>query len=141
MGVRLMLLGIVGRPAAAGWRMPAITANVNAKRQPKLLGAGIDRPVAMAAERLVGPRRHIDLNILPELGAALDLSDRRLGVVLPDQDRGFQPRLASGPVGELPLVDGALDRRAEIKILLREDKEIEHLQYPEFDIERVEVLL
>ena len=82
MRIRLVLLGVVGRPAAAGRRVTAITADVNADGQPKLLGAGVNRPVAMAPERLVGAWRNIDLHVLAEFGAALDLGDRRLGVVL-----------------------------------------------------------
>ena len=45
------------------------------------------------------------------------------------------------PERQLPVVDGALDRGAEFEILLREDEEIEHLQDPELDIERIEMLL
>jgi len=43
------------------------------------------------------------------------LGDGGFGVVLSGQDRGFQPRVAVGPICKLPLVDGALDRRAEIR--------------------------
>ena len=75
MRVRLMLLGIVGRPAAAGRRVTAITADMNAERQVELLRKRIDRPVAAAAERLVGARRDVDLHVLADLGAALDLGD------------------------------------------------------------------
>src|ERR1700730_1496891 len=95
----------------------------------------------MAAERLVGARRHIDLDVLADLGATLDLGDRGLGVVLPNQNRRLQPRLAATPVRKLPLIDGALDRGAEIQILLREEEEVEHLQDAELDLERIEVLL
>ena len=45
------------------------------------------------------------------------------------------------PEGQLPVVDGALDRRAEFQVLLREDEEVEHLQNAELDIERIEMLL
>src|SRR5207244_6990686 len=83
----------------------------------------------------------VDLDISSNFGAALDLSDGGFGVVLPGEDRRFQPRLTIGPERELPLVDGALDRCAEFEVLLREDEEIEHLQDAEFDIERIEVLL
>src|SRR3984957_12247176 len=61
MGVALVLLAIIRRPAAAGRRMSAIAADVNPERQAELLGAGVDRPVAAAAERLVGARRDVDL--------------------------------------------------------------------------------
>jgi hypothetical protein len=86
-------------------------------------------------------RRDIDLHILADLGATLDFGDRSLRVVLPDQDRRLQPRLTAGPMRQLPIVDGALDRGAEIEVLLRENKEIEHLQDTELDIERIEMLL
>ncbi len=76
-----------------------------------------------------------------DLGAAFDLGDRKLGVILAGQDRGLQARFAVGPERELPVVDGALDRGAEFEVLLREDEEIEHLQNTELDIERVEILL
>ena len=141
MRIRLVLLGVIGRPAAARRRVAAIAADMDAERQAELFAAGVDRPVAVTAERLVGARRNIDLDILPDPGATLDLGDRGLGVVLPDQDRGFQPRLAATPVRELPLVDGARDRGAEIEVLLREDEEVEHLQDAELDVERIEVLL
>ena len=109
--------------------------------RPSASRALVDRPVAAAAERLVGARRDVDLDVLPGLGAALDLGDRERGVVLADQDRGLQPRLAAAPVRKLPLIDGALDRGAEFEILLREDEEVEHLQDAELDIERIEMLL
>jgi hypothetical protein len=35
----------------------------------------------------------------------------------------------------------ALDRRAEVEVLLREDEKVEHLQDAEFDVERIEMLL
>src|ERR1700726_3305217 len=53
MRVRLMLLAIIGRPAAAGRRVAAIAADMNAERQAERLGALVDRPVAAAPERLV----------------------------------------------------------------------------------------
>src|SRR6476661_2553337 len=52
--VALMLLDIIGRPAAAGRRVPDIAADVNAERQAEFLRTLVDRPVAPAAERLVG---------------------------------------------------------------------------------------
>ena len=88
----LMLLAIIGRPAAAGRRVAAIAADMDAERQAELLRAGIDRPVAAAAERLVGARRDVDLDVFAGLGAAVDLGDRKLRVVLPGQDRGLQAR-------------------------------------------------
>src|SRR6185312_881254 len=78
--VRLMLLDIIGGPAAAGRRVAAIAADMDAERQAELLGTFIDRPVAAAAERLVGARRDIDLDIFARFRAALDLGDRKLGV-------------------------------------------------------------
>src|SRR6478736_6669816 len=110
MRIRLVLFGIVGRPAAAGRRVAAMAADVNTEREAKLLRTRIDRPIAMAAERLIGPRRHVDLHILADPGAALHLGDGRLGIVLTDEDRRFQPRLPAGPVRKLPFIDGALDR-------------------------------
>ncbi len=141
MRVRLMLLAIIGRPAAAGRRVPAIAADVNAERQAEFLRAFVDRPVAAAPQRLVGARADVDLDIAAGFGAALDLGDRELRVVLPGQDRGLQPGIAVGPERQLPVVDGALDRGAEFEVLLREDEEIEHLQDAVFDIERIEMLL
>src|SRR5437016_5211133 len=119
-----MLLAIIGRPAAAGRRMPAIAADVDAERQAQFLRAGIDRPVAAAAERLVGARRDVDLDVLARLGAAIDLGDGKRRVVLPAQDRGLETRVAVRPERQLPVVDGALDGGAEFEILLREDEEI-----------------
>lgn len=112
MRIRLVFLGIIGRPAAAGRRVTAIAADVNAERQPQFFGQGVDRPITVAAERLVGARRHVDLHIFSDFGAAPDLGDRRLGVVLPNQNGRLQPGLAAGPMRELPFVDGALDRGA-----------------------------
>ena len=139
--VRLVLLDIIRRPAAAGRRMPAIAADMNAERQAELLRARIDRPVAAAAERLVGARADVDLHIAADFRAALDLGDRELRIVLAGEDRGLQPRIAIGPERELPVIDGALDRGAEFEVLLREDEEIEHLQNPVLDVERIEMLL
>src|SRR5882757_6387693 len=127
MRVGLMLLGVERRPAAAGRRMAAITADMDTERQVEFLGLRIDRPVAAAAERLIGARTNIDLHILADFCATLDLGDRGAGVVLADQNRGLQARVAAGPVRELPLVDGALDRRAALEVLLRENKHIKHL--------------
>src|SRR6478609_6236733 len=139
--VRLVLLDIIRRPAAAGRRMAAIAADVDAERQAQFLRAGVDRPVAAAAERLVGAWADIDLHIAADLGAALDLGDRQLRVVLAGEDGGLQPRIAVGPECELPVVDGALDRGAEFEVLLREDEEVEHLQDAVFDIEGIKMLL
>src|SRR3954465_9110391 len=113
MRIRLMLLGIKRRPAAAGRRVAAIAAAMDAERQAQRLGLLIDRPVAMAAERLVGARRDIDLHIAAGLRTTFDFGNGGRGVVLSDQNRGFQPGIAVAPVRELPLVDGALDRRAK----------------------------
>src|SRR3954465_10727725 len=118
MRIRLMLLGIKRRPAAAGRRVAAIAAAMDAERQAQRLGLFIDRPVAMAAERLVGARRDIDLHITAGLRATLEFGDGGGGVVLPDQDRGLQPRIAVAPVRELPVIDGTLDRRPKIEVLL-----------------------
>src|SRR5882757_489704 len=104
MRVGLMLLGIIRRPAAAGRRMPAIAADVDAERQAQLLRALIDRPVAAPPPRLVGARADIDLHIAAGFGAALDLGDCKLRIILAGEDRGFQPRIAIGPEGELPIV-------------------------------------
>src|SRR6266702_49002 len=139
-GVGLMLLDIIGRPAAAGRRVTSIAADMDPERQIELLRALVDRPVAAAAERLVGARRDVDLDVFADLGTALDLVDRKIGAVLPDQDRGLQARIAVRPERQLPVVDGALDRGAEFEILLREDEEIEYLQDPELDVERSEML-
>src|SRR5712675_1830129 len=141
MRIRLMLLDLIVRPAAAGRRVAAIAADMNAERQIKLLRARVDRPVAAASERLVGARTDIDLHIAADFGATIDLGDGGFGVVLSGQDRGFQPWVAVGPIRKLPLVDGALDRRAEFEVLLRKNKQVEHLQDAELDIERIEVLL
>src|SRR5260370_27401350 len=94
MRVRLVLLGVIRRPAAAGRRMTAITADMNAERQAEFLRAGVDRPITGTAERLVGARAALDLHVASDLGAALDLGDRSFSVVLPDPDRGLQPRFA-----------------------------------------------
>src|SRR3954453_6060628 len=141
MRIRLMLLGIKGRPAASGRRVTAIAAAMDAERQAELLRFLIDRPVAMAAERLLGARRDIDLDIAAGFRTTLDFGNGGCGVVLSDQDRGFQPGIAVAPVRELPLVHGALDRRAKVEILLRENEEVEHLQDAELDIKGIEVLL
>src|SRR5258708_190195 len=141
MRIRLVLLGVIRRPAAAGWRMTAITADMNAERQAEFLRAGVDRPITVTAERLGGARTNTGWHREPDLGASLDLGDRGFSVVLADQDRGLQPRFAVGPKSQLPLIDGALDRGAEIEILLGEDEEIEHLQDAELDVERIEMLL
>src|SRR5882724_7085077 len=93
MRIRLVLLGVVGRPAAAGGRVAAIAADMDAERQVELLRARVDRPVTAAPQRLVGPRADIDLHILADFRATRDLGNGRLGVVLPDQNRGLQPGL------------------------------------------------
>src|SRR5438270_11245763 len=49
MRVALVLLGVIGRPAAAGRRMPAIAADMDAERQIEFLCALIDRPIAPPA--------------------------------------------------------------------------------------------
>src|SRR3954454_12806692 len=123
MRIRLMLLGIKRRPAAAGRGVAAIAAAMDAERQPEFLCLFVDRPVAMPAERLVGARRDVDLHIAADSRATLDLGNGNLSVVLPDQDGGFQPRVAVAPLRQLPLVDRALDRRTEVEILLREDEQ------------------
>src|ERR1044072_9931559 len=108
---------------------------MDAERQAELLGLRMDRRVAMAAKRLVGARRDVDLHVAAVFRAAFDLGDGRLGIVLADQDRGLQPRIAVAPLRELPLVDRALDRRAEIEGLLREAEQLERLQAGDLDLE------
>ena len=76
MRVGLMLLDIIRRPAAAGRRVTAIAADMNAERQAEFLRAFVDRPIAAAAERLVGARADIDLHVASDFCAALDLGDR-----------------------------------------------------------------
>src|SRR3954468_14142957 len=139
--VGLVLLDIIGRPAATGRRMPAIAADMDAERQAQRLGTFVDWPIAAAAERLVGARRDVDLDVLADFRAAFDLGNGEINAVLADQDRSFQTRVAMRPERQLPVVDGALDRGAEFEVLLREDEEIEHLQNPELDVERIEMLL
>src|SRR4051812_7302128 len=114
MRIRLMLLGIERWPAAAGRRVPTIPADMDSERQAERLGSFVNRPVAVAAERLVGARRDVDLHIAPGFGAALDLGQGGRRVILPDQDGGLQPRVAVAPMRQLPVVDGALDRGAEV---------------------------
>jgi hypothetical protein len=104
-------------------------------------GTLVDRRVAAAAQRLVGARRDVDLDVFADFRAAFDLGNGEIDAVLPDQDRSLQARVAMRPERQLPVVDGTLDRGAEFEVLLREDEEIEHLQNPELDIERIEMLL
>src|SRR5579872_2185623 len=121
MRIRLVLFRIVRRPAAGSRRVTAIAAGVNTERQAELLGARIDRPVAAAADRLIGPRRDVDLHVLADPGAAFDLGDGEISAVLTDKDRGLQTPFAARPKRQLPIIDGALDRGAEFEVLLRED--------------------
>src|SRR3954466_3112898 len=73
MRVGLVLLDIIGRPAATGRRMPAIAADMDAERQVQRLGTFVDGPIAAATERLVGTRRDVDLNVFADLRTAFDL--------------------------------------------------------------------
>src|SRR3954451_5933735 len=139
--VGLVLLDVIGWPAATGRRVPAIAADMDAERQGQFLGTLVDRPVAAAAQRLVGARRDVDLDVFADFRAAFDLGDGEINTVLPDQDRSLQARVAMRPERQLPIVDGTLDCGAEFEVLLREDEEIEHLQNPELDVERIEMLL
>src|SRR6185312_6928793 len=70
-GVRLVLLAVIGRPAAAGRRMPAIAADMDAERQAQFLRLLVDRPVAATAERLVGAWRDVDLDVFAGLRTTL----------------------------------------------------------------------
>src|ERR1700682_5784005 len=54
MRVRLMLLDIIGRPRAAGGRVAAVAADMDAERQIKLLRASKNRPVAAGGGRVRG---------------------------------------------------------------------------------------
>src|SRR5258708_12369625 len=99
---------------------------MNAERQAEFLRAGVDRPITVTAERLVGARTDIDLHIASDLGAALDLGDRSFSVVLADQDRGLQPRFSGEPERQLPLVDAPPDRASKIAVFLPQDKTIHY---------------
>ncbi len=65
-----------------------------------------DRPVAAPPERLQATRRDLHLHKALVACPPLDLGDRRLAVLQRDLHRALQPRLAVGPGGGLPVIDG-----------------------------------
>src|SRR5262245_5076320 len=126
-GVRMVLFVVVGGPAACGWRVATIAADVDAERQVGCLRRGVDRPIATAPQRLIGARGNVDLDVPAGSRAALNFRHRRLGVVLADHDRGLEAGLWLAPAFNLPVVDGALQGNAKFQVLLREDQQVEHL--------------
>ena len=62
----MVVLQIITRPAAAGRRISAADAvDMHTDRQVRILRCSEERPVALAAQRLVGLRRQQDLHEAP----------------------------------------------------------------------------
>ena len=119
-GRGVVLLHVVGRPARAGRGVTAAEAlDVQGDRQIAARGRFIDRPIAGMAERVARSRRHDHLHEGAIGGAAFDLGGGEGGVLLrydesPARSRGS----LRTHVFELPVIDGARQRRGEVEIAL-----------------------
>ena len=85
-GVRRALLQIERWPAAVGHWPPAVAEHMDRHWQIVLAGGLEDRPVTLLAERLAGAAQHQHLHVVARPGAAVNLSHRRLAVLVRDDD-------------------------------------------------------
>ena len=91
-------------------------------------------------EGVAGARREQDLHERRVGGAPLDLGNRVLGVLLGHHDRRTQPRLWLHPAFELPVVDGARQRRREVEVALLHAAAAQRDQHADFDAVGIEML-
>src|SRR5262245_37285238 len=77
----------------------------------------------------------------PVAGTAADLLHRELGVLVGNNDRRLEPRLALVPPFELVLVGGKRHGRAELVVLLALPRGRERVHDAPFDAVEIEVLL
>ena len=137
----VVLLHVIGRPAAAGRRVPAIDVGLmQAEWQTRTLRGSVDRPIAAASERLARARRHDHLRKRTIVRAQLDLGDRGLGILLRHHDAGAQPRFLAHEEFKLPFVHRMRERSAEIEVALLEARAVAAHQHAVFDAVGIKML-
>src|SRR5262249_56779570 len=96
--------------------VPGEAAGEPAPGPPRLFRRLVDRPVAPLPERLhiAAQKQHLD--IIRVAGALADLLRRGDAVLIGDDDRAFQALVLAGPFLDLPVVDGARQRRRQIVV-------------------------
>ena len=78
------------------------------------LGRGVDRPVLPPPERQFAGHQQHHLDEPAVGGAAFDLRDRQLGILLRHHDRGAQPGVAIQPLARDPVVHRARHGGAQV---------------------------
>ena len=137
----VMLLHVIGRPAAAGGWMAVGATDMDRDRQVVAHGGLEDRPVAAPSERLVGPWQNQDLREIRIACPRIDFGDGGNRVFLRNQYRGPQARLLLHPALDLPGVHRPGQRHAEVEISLAAGIPAQRNQHPDFDAVRIEMLL
>src|SRR5580698_1062883 len=93
------------RPAAAGRRIAVDARAMQPDRKPVLGGRLVDRPIALASQRLGAAWCEHDLDKRRVSGAAIDFGDGRVRILVWDHQRCPKTRLRLNPLRELPVVD------------------------------------
>src|SRR6185312_12946735 len=134
------LLDVVAGPARRGDRIAAEAERMDADRKARLLGGLIDRPVAALAQRLDIAAEQQHLNEIAVAGALADFGGGRRAVLVGDHDRSLETAVLAGPLGDLPVIDRAGQRRAQI-LVANALSGLQRAQHSERDVMRVEMLL
>src|SRR6516164_6428151 len=91
---------------------------MDADRQPRLDGGLVDRPIALAPERLTGAAQQQDLGKAAVAGATADFARGGLRVLIGDDDRRLEALVAPRKALELAFIAREGERRGKLGVLL-----------------------
>src|SRR3954453_2144784 len=110
------LLDVITRPARGRDRIAAKTERMHADGKAGLFSRFVDRPIAALAEWLHIATQQQNLNEVLVPGAPADFGGGGRAILIGDHDRTFEAAVLAGPFRNLPVVDRAGQRRAQILI-------------------------
>ena len=140
-GVLGHVLDVERRPAGIARRPAAGAEDVHADRQPGLDRRLVDRPIALLAHELAGAAAQQHMGEAAIARARLDFGARRFAVLVRNDDRRQEPRIAPVPAFELELVGGKRHGGAEFIVLVALPGRRERIHDRVFDPVEVEMLL
>src|SRR3984893_13549171 len=106
-----------------------------------LHGGLVDRPVALASQRLAGAAEHQHLRETTVAGAAADFLHRCLRILIGDDHRRPEAPVAAGPALQLAFIGCEGERRRQIGILVALARWRQRIEYAKVDAVAVEMLL